>query len=103
MEFLHSEQPDIRCFSLFPGLVATDMPPKQYLEYALDDAMLSGGMTLFLSTRRAEWLRGGMVSVNWDLEEMEAHREEVEEKGLVRLRVVERGFGKGGYVWEDTR
>jgi hypothetical protein len=103
MQFLHEEQPNIRAFSLFPGLVATDMPPKMYLEYALDDPMLSGGMSLFLCTERAEWLRGGVVSVNWDLEEMEAHRGEIERKGLVRLRVLERGFGRGGYAWEDTR
>ncbi|KAA8622995.1 Short-chain alcohol dehydrogenase [Pyrenophora tritici-repentis] len=28
MEFLHSEQPQIRTFSVFPGLVATDMLPR---------------------------------------------------------------------------
>ncbi|KAJ4336213.1 hypothetical protein N0V95_008664, partial [Ascochyta clinopodiicola] len=82
MEFLHAEQPLVRCFSIFPGLVATEMPPRQYLEYARDDPMLSGGLSLYLATERAEWLRGCMVSVNWDLEEMEQHREEIIDQGL---------------------
>lgn len=99
MEFLHHEQPGIRTFSLFPGLVATDMPPKQYLEYALDDPMLTGGLTLFLSTERAEWLRGSMVSVNWDYEEMEMHKEEILEKRLTKLAFCDAKFGKGGHPW----
>jgi hypothetical protein len=74
MEFLHHEQPNIRAFSLFPGLIVTDMPPKQYLDFALDDPMLTGGLSLFLCTDRAEWLRGSMVSVNWNYEEMEEHK-----------------------------
>jgi NAD(P)-dependent dehydrogenase (short-subunit alcohol dehydrogenase family) len=64
MEFLHHEQPGIRTFSLFPGLVATDMPPKQYPDFALDDLLLTGGLSLFLCMDRADWLRGSMVSVN---------------------------------------
>lgn len=32
--------------------------------FAIDDPMLSGGLSLFLSTPRAEWMRGGVVSVN---------------------------------------
>ncbi|CAN9089703.1 hypothetical protein AA0114_g6495 [Alternaria tenuissima] len=99
MEFLHHEQPGIRTFSLFPGLVATDMPPKQYLEYALDDPMLTGGLSLFLSTERAEWLRGSMVSVNWDYEEMEMHKEEILEKRLTKLAFCDAKFGKGGHPW----
>lgn len=101
MEFLHAEQRDVRCFSVFPGLVATEMPPREYLDFAKDDPMLTGGLSLFLATGRAEWLRGGVVSVNWDFEEMEAHKEEVLEKGLVRLGFTGARFGKGGHPWEE--
>lgn len=102
MEFVHAEQPDVRCFSVFPGLVATEMPPKQYLDFAKDDPMLTGGLSLFLATERADWLRGSVVSVNWDFEEMERHREEIVEKGLVKLAFTGARFGKGGHPWEGT-
>ncbi|KAF2125657.1 NAD(P)-binding protein [Dothidotthia symphoricarpi CBS 119687] len=99
MEFLNAEQPNIRTFSVFPGVVATDMPPKEYIDYALDDPMLTGGLSLFLCTDRAEWLRGSMVSVNWDLEEMEQHKEEILEKKLTKLAFTTAEFGKGGHKW----
>ncbi|KAF2727641.1 NAD(P)-binding protein [Polyplosphaeria fusca] len=102
MEFLHAEQPNIRAFSVFPGLVATEMPPKMYLDYALDDPMLTGGLSLFLSTPRAEWMRGCMVSVNWDIEEMETHKEEIIEEKLITLAFTKAKFGKGGHAWGST-
>ncbi|PSN64877.1 NAD(P)-binding protein [Corynespora cassiicola Philippines] len=100
MEFLHAEQPNTRVFTIFPGLVATEMPPKIYLSYARDDPMLTGGLTLFLSTERAEWMRGTMVSVNWDIEEMEAHKEEIIGKKLTQLGFTGAKFGKGGHPWD---
>jgi hypothetical protein len=77
------------------------MPPKQYLNFALDDPMLTGGLSLFLSTDRAEWLRGTMVSVNWDYEEMEEHKDEILEKKLLKLAFTAAKFGKGGHPWEN--
>lgn len=76
------------------------MPPKIYLSYARDDPMLTGGLTLFLSTERAEWMRGTMVSVNWDIEEMEAHKEEIIGKKLTQLGFTGAKFGKGGHPWD---
>ncbi|KAF7574895.1 hypothetical protein PtrM4_065190 [Pyrenophora tritici-repentis] len=103
MEFLHSEQPQIRTFSVFPGLVATDMLPRKYWDFALDDPMLTVGLTLFLSTPRAEWMRGGMVSVNWNYEEMEEHKEEILDKGLIKLAFCNAKFRKGGHPWETQK
>lgn len=103
MEYLHAEQPSVRCFSVIPGLVATDMAPAEYKALARDDAMLTGGMSLMLCTERAEWLRGGLVSVNWDLEEMEQHKEEILEKGLIKLGFTNAKFGKGGHPWEEAQ
>jgi hypothetical protein len=99
MEFLHHEQPNIRAFSLFPGLVAIDMPPKQYLDFAPDDPMLTGGLSLFLCTNRAEWFRGSMVSVNWNYEEMEELKEKILEKRLTKLAFCDAKFGRGGHPW----
>lgn len=64
MEFLHAEQPEVRSFTLLPGLLKTAMTAEAFQPFARDDPMLAGGLTLFLSTPRADWLRGGVVSVN---------------------------------------
>jgi hypothetical protein len=42
-----------------------------------------------------------MVSVNWDYEEMEEHKDEILEKKLLRLAFTAAKFGKGGHPWED--
>lgn len=42
--------------------------------YALDHLDLTGCLALYLSQPRADYLRGGIVSVNWDVEEMEVER-----------------------------
>jgi NAD(P)-dependent dehydrogenase (short-subunit alcohol dehydrogenase family) len=64
MENLHVEQPDIRVFLLIPGIVQTGMTVDSLKPYAKDSPGLSASWTLFLSTPRAEWMRGGIVSVN---------------------------------------
>ncbi len=58
------EHPGVRVFTLLPGLLKTEMTAKEYLPFARDDPMLTGGMSLFLCTHRADWLRGGIMSVN---------------------------------------
>lgn len=58
------EHPTVRVFTLLPGLLRTAMTAEDYLPFARDDPMLTGGMSLFLCTPRAEWLRGGIMSVN---------------------------------------
>jgi NAD(P)-dependent dehydrogenase (short-subunit alcohol dehydrogenase family) len=64
MEILHVEQPNIRSFTLLPGLLKTAMTADAFKPFARDDPMLAGGLSLFLSTPRADWLRGGIMSVN---------------------------------------
>lgn len=64
MENLHVEQPTIRVFILMPGIVLSGMTVDSLKPYAKDSPSLSGSWTLFLSTPRAEWMRGGIVSVN---------------------------------------
>ena len=55
---------------------------------------------MWFCTERAEWLRGGLVSVNWDYEEMEEHKEEILEKGLIRLASTGANFGKDRHPWK---
>jgi hypothetical protein len=81
-----------------PGIVATDMPSEAFLPYALDHADLTGMLSLYLAQPQADYLRGSMVSVNWDVEELEAHKDEISGKGLLKtswLPILPVGGGKG--------
>ncbi|KAH7312713.1 hypothetical protein B0I35DRAFT_514012 [Stachybotrys elegans] len=100
MEILHAEQPEVRAFTLVPGILRTAMTADVFFPFALDDPMLSGGMSLLLSTSRADWLSGSVVSVNWDIEEMEAHKEEILREGRTKLAYINAKLQKGGHPWE---
>lgn len=68
-EYLDAEKPDLRVFSVHPGIVAvTDtkrgMVVDAFTPFAHDTGLQTGGLTLYLSTPRAEHLRGGFISVN---------------------------------------
>ncbi|KAI1452829.1 NAD(P)-binding protein [Annulohypoxylon moriforme] len=102
MEFVHAEHPGIRTFTLLPGLLKTAMTAKDFLPFARDDPMLSGGLSLFLCTPRADWMRGCVMSVNWDIEEMEAHKEEIIREGRNKLAFLNARLGKGGHPWESS-
>lgn len=117
MENLHAEQSGIRVFSLIPGIVPTKMTLDAFWPYAKDTAALSGSWTLFLSSPRAEWLRGGIVSVNCespiqslkvvnlltriegDIEEMEAHKDQIVSENLLSRAFLHAKLGKGGHPW----
>ncbi|KAJ4079026.1 hypothetical protein NW760_014713 [Fusarium oxysporum] len=99
MENLHVEQPNMRVFLLMPGIVQTGMTVDSLKPYAKDSPSLSGSWTLFLSTPRAEWMRGGIVSVNWDIEEMEAHKDEIVRDDLLGRAFLNAKLGKDGHPW----
>lgn len=74
--------------------------------FAHDTAALSGGVTLYLSTPKAEHLRSNHLSVNWDVVELEAHKAEFMGKKLGMLGFVhgtnaDGSVGAGGYKWEN--
>jgi hypothetical protein len=53
---------------------------------------------LYLASTRGDYLKGSLVSVNWDLEEMEAHKEEIL-GGLLKIKWVAVLPCSGGSTW----
>ena len=66
----------------------------------IDPPELSGGISLYLSSARADYLRGKYVAVNWDVEEMEAHAEEINEKKLLNTAFLNAKLGPEGHPFE---
>lgn len=78
------EYPSLRTFSLLPGVVKTDMLPPAYEPFAQDDAELTGSLCLYLAQPRADFLKGSLVSINWDVDEIESHKDEIQSKNMLR-------------------
>jgi hypothetical protein len=68
----------------------------------VDPPELTGGLSLYLSTPRAEFLRGKFVSVNWDIEEMEKHADEINEKKLLNTAFLNAKLRPEGHPFEST-
>ncbi|KAK6222811.1 hypothetical protein LQW54_000620 [Pestalotiopsis sp. IQ-011] len=104
-ETIDAEQPSLRVFSVHPGLVAAEGGRGSVVEafapFTRDKAGLTGGLTLYLDTPKADFLRGGYIHANWDVSEMEAHKDEIVEKKLVRLGFLNAKLQPGGHEWSS--
>lgn len=56
-----------------------------FSQYAKDEAEQTGTLALYLASHSAEYLRGALTSINWDLEEMQDHKAEIEQ-GLLKIK-----------------
>ena len=77
----------VRCVCFHPGGVAsTDMgqqAPAQFRGSLLCTADLGGGTALYLSTPEAAFLDGRMVYADWNMERVEAMKEEIIRENLL--------------------
>ncbi|KAF2733625.1 NAD(P)-binding protein [Polyplosphaeria fusca] len=88
VDFVHTEHPSVRAFSLALGIVMTDSVDAQFEPFAKDTPDLVGGVTVYLGTGKGEFLRGCWLSVNWDMEEVEEHRREIEQHRLLKTKLL---------------
>jgi hypothetical protein len=68
--------------------------------------MLTAGFTLYLQKPDADYLRGGFMTVNWDIEEMEQHKQEIKEGKLLQLQgdnaSLNAQLGPEGHPWSKN-
>ncbi|KAI0310636.1 NAD-P-binding protein [Amylostereum chailletii] len=73
--FLHDfENPNIKAFTLHPGVIATQMAEEAGAVEAFlmpDSVDLPAATMLYLTSGKADWLNGRYVSASWDLGEVE--------------------------------
>lgn len=96
------EYPKLRVFSLHPGIVeAADrgMVVDAFTPFAKDTQALTGGVSLWLDTPKADFLKGGFLGSNWDVNEMEAHASEISEGKLTELGFLNAKLGPEGHPW----
>lgn len=97
-----TEIPNLRTFSIHPGIVEAGergAVVDHFTPFAKDKQALTAAFTLYLQKPEADHLRGGFVSVNWDVEEMESHKEEIKEGKLLKLGFIGAKLGTEGHPW----
>lgn len=72
-----------------------------FTPFAKDSQALTGGMSLWLATPKADCLNGGFVSVNWDVEDMELHASEIIAGKLTKLAFLNAKLGPEGHPWDS--
>ncbi|KAI4942641.1 hypothetical protein J4E91_009810 [Alternaria rosae] len=103
-EYLDAEKPNLRVFTVHPGIVAATeskrgMVVDQLTPFAHDKGIQTGGLSLYLTQPKADYLKGSFVSVNWDVNEMEAHKQEITEQKLLKLGFLNAKLGPEGHPW----
>ncbi|KAF2790239.1 NAD(P)-binding protein [Melanomma pulvis-pyrius CBS 109.77] len=104
-EYIDLEQPNIRTFSVHPGIVEAEggrgAVVDNFTPFAKDKQALTAGLTLYLQKPKADFLRGGFISTNWDVEEMEKHKDEIVEGKLLKLAFLGAKLGAEGHPWKN--
>lgn len=59
-------------------------------------AALSAGVSLYLTTPQAEFLRGRFISANWAVDDLEAKQDEIVKQNLLTTYIRAK-FGAGGH------
>ncbi|KAL1596406.1 hypothetical protein SLS60_009052 [Paraconiothyrium brasiliense] len=75
----------VRAFSIHPGRVGTDMSKDNNIP-TFEEPELPGAFCVWLAaTKEADFLQDRFVACNWDVDELLQMREEIKEKGLLKM------------------
>ncbi|KAF2826609.1 NAD(P)-binding protein [Ophiobolus disseminans] len=99
MTYVAVENPNVVAVALHPGIVDTDMVIDMFRRFALDTPELVGGVAVWLAAWQEgrEFLSGRYVSANWDVDGLVMRKEEIVEKGLLKMDIkAELGDGQFG-------
>ena len=114
--FKTTECPNVRAFSTHPGIVLTPMsegssfptidtrkfPFSNYQSSSPTDrlhtAELAAALNLYLASPRADYLRGRFVTSNWDVAELEAHKDEITSGKMLTVGI-HADLGPKGHHW----
>jgi NAD(P)-dependent dehydrogenase (short-subunit alcohol dehydrogenase family) len=90
MTYVSVEHPSVMAVALHPGVVNTEMTIDSFKRFALDTPALVGGAGVWLAGWKGpdrSFLSGRFVSANWDVEDLVKMRDEILEKGLLRMDI----------------
>jgi NAD(P)-dependent dehydrogenase (short-subunit alcohol dehydrogenase family) len=80
IEFLNTEYPDMKAFSLDVGSIRTERMFDMFEPFAFDNLELIGMFSVWLGGGRADKLKGTCVHVTWNVGELEKQSENLSRK-----------------------
>lgn len=91
-EFINSEygEQGLVCFAIHPGSIMTELSsnmPTETHSWLTDTPELAGDTIMWLGKERRPWLGGRFVSVAWDMQELEAKKEEIAQRDILKFRL----------------
>ncbi|CCM01538.1 uncharacterized protein FIBRA_03594 [Fibroporia radiculosa] len=81
----------VSVFAIQPGAVATDMSstvPDDMRHFIVDTPEVAAHTMVWLARERRDWLSGRYVSCQWDVEELEAKKQEIIHGDKLKVRMV---------------
>jgi len=84
---LAAAYPNLTAVAVHPGLVETDMMMEEFKRFNKDTPELSGSVLAWLATKKAHFLSGRFISVNWDVDDLVARKDEIVRDGLLQLKL----------------
>ncbi|KAK0702301.1 hypothetical protein B0H67DRAFT_595465 [Lasiosphaeris hirsuta] len=92
VEFIDQEYhtQGIVAIALHPGGVRTELGltmPEAFHSYLVDTPELPADHMAWLAKERREWLSGRFITSNWDVGELEAKKNEIVEKNLLKFKL----------------
>lgn len=86
----HYGQSGLVAMSIHPGTIKTglgDLVSEEFDHLFTDTLELPGDTLVWLCKEKREWLNGRFVSVNWDMEELDARKEDIVTRNLFKFRL----------------
>ncbi|KAH6852853.1 hypothetical protein BKA58DRAFT_60766 [Alternaria rosae] len=99
IEFLTTEYPDMKAFSLDPGVVRTNKTSDMFKPFAFDSPELVGMFSIWLGGGRADRLKGSYIHTTWDVEELETQADDIVGRGLLKEKFPGELLVQEGVTW----
>ncbi|CAO2656571.1 Nn.00g053740.m01.CDS01 [Neocucurbitaria sp. VM-36] len=96
VEYLDVEYPNLKAFSMDPGIVKGIATMPAFIPFAHDTPELVGAFSIWLASGKADKLKGSYVHLTWDVEELERYGDEIQEKGLLKDKFLGGILGQEG-------
>lgn len=88
-ELVSSEHPNVQVVAFHPGSVMSSIVAdmSDFAHFAQDKVGLPGIFAVYVCSERAAYLDGRYASCNWDVLELEAKKDEIISKDLLKERL----------------
>ncbi|KIY02624.1 uncharacterized protein Z520_01089 [Fonsecaea multimorphosa CBS 102226] len=91
------EYANVRVYNVHPGMAKSSVLRPELEIYARDTPALFGSLTVYLTGDTADFLRGRFIVANWDVDDLERHKDEIVADGLLKSQPFKGNIGNGGH------